>query len=135
MPTEQPLPNNFKPHIVYLILDKQTEQALELLAKQFGVEIPKLKVGLPKGHTRNAYGTYNAQTQTISVLDSEIFANPFVILHEFYHHLRCKSVTMQHKGTEKNADKFALEFIQQYQLAVAKATANAALKEFQPNQP
>jgi hypothetical protein len=129
------MPNNFKPHIVYLILDKQTEQALELLAKLFGVEVPKLKVGLPKGHTRNAYGTYNAQTQTISVLDSEIFANPFVILHEFYHHLRCKSVTMQHKGTEKNADKFALEFIQQYKLAVGKATANAALKESQPNQP
>jgi hypothetical protein len=134
MPTEPPFPHNFKPHIVYLILDKQTEQALELLARQFSVEVPKLKVGLPKGHTRNAYGTYNAQTQTISVLDSEIFANPFVILHEFYHHLRCKSVTMQHKGTEKNADKFALEFIQQYQLAVAKAAANAALKASQSNQ-
>jgi hypothetical protein len=121
MPPES-LPTNFKLQIVYLILDKQTEQAIELLAKQFRVEIPKLKVGLPKGHTKNAYGTYNAKTQTISVLDSEIFANPFVILHEFYHHLRSKNVTMQHKGTEKNADKFALDFIKEYQAAAVKVS-------------
>jgi hypothetical protein len=115
-------PANFKPAIVYLILTMQTEQALELLAKNFHVEIPKLKVGLPKGHTRNSYGTYNAANQTICVLDSEIFGNPFVILHEFYHHLRSKSVDKQHKGTEKNADKFALEFIKAYQEAAAKAS-------------
>ena len=115
-------PPNFKPAIVYLILTKQTEQALELLAKNFHVEIPKLKVGLPKGHTRNSYGTYNAANKTICVLDSEIFGNPFVILHEFYHHLRSKSVDKQHKGTEKNADKFALEFIKAYQEAATKAS-------------
>ncbi len=118
----EPTSPNFKPAIVYLILTKQTEQALELLAKNYRVEIPKLKVGLPKGHTRNSYGTYNAGSQTICVLDSEIFGNPFVILHEFYHHLRSKSVDKQHKGTEKNADKFALEFIKAYQEAAAKAS-------------
>ena len=121
MPTEQPTQTNFKPAIVYLILNKQTEQALELLSKNYGVEVPKLKVGLPKGHTRNAYGTYAAKNQTICVLDSEVFGNPFVILHEFYHHLRSKSVDKQHKGTEKNADKFAVEFIREYQAAAAKA--------------
>jgi Zn-dependent peptidase ImmA (M78 family) len=121
MPPEQPSPSNFKPAIVYLILNKQTEQALELLSKNFGVEVPKLKVGLPKGHTRNAYGTYNAQNQTICVLDSDIFSNPFVILHEFYHHLRTKGVDKLHRGTEKNADKFAVEFIREYQAAAAKA--------------
>jgi hypothetical protein len=123
MSQKQPAQPNFKPAIVYLILSKQTEQALELLAKNFNVEVPKLKVGLPKGHTRNAYGTYNAQTQTICVLDSDVFSNPFVILHEFYHHLRTKSVDKQHRGTEKNADKFAVEFIREYQAAAAKAAA------------
>lgn len=117
---------NFKPAIVYLILNKQTEQALELLAKNYGVDVPKLKVGLPKGHTRNAYGTYNAKNQTICVLNSDIFSNPFVILHEFYHHLRSKSVDRQHKGTEKNADKFAVEFIREYQAAAKTAMSNSS---------
>ncbi len=113
---------NFKPQIVYMILNKQTEQALEALAKQYHVEVPKLKVGLPKGHTRNAYGTYSGKNQTICVLDSEIFGNPFVILHEFYHHLRSKGVDRQHLGTEKNANKFAIEFLREYQVAAARAT-------------
>ena len=121
MPADSASPPNFKPIVVYLILTKQTEKALELLAKTYKVESPKLKVGLPKGHTRNSYGTYEAKTQTICVLDSEIFSNPFVILHEFYHHLRTKNVDKKHKGTEKNADKFALEFIKEYQTAATKA--------------
>lgn len=123
MPIESTFPVNFKPTVVYLILTKQTEQALEILAKNYRVDVPKLKVGLPKGHTRNSYGTYSAANQTICVLDSEIFGNPFVILHEFYHHLRSKSVNKQHKGTEKNADKFALDFIKAYQEAAAKISA------------
>jgi hypothetical protein len=106
---------NFKPTIVWLILNKQTEKALELLAKNYNVNTPKLKVGLPKGHHKTAYGVYTNKNETISVLDSEIFGNPFVILHEFYHHLRSKSVDKTHKGTEKNADKFALEYIREYQ--------------------
>ena len=120
MTSESPFPPNFKPTIVYLILTKQTEDALELLAKAYRVEVPKLKVGLPKGHTRNAYGTYCVGNKTISVLDSEIFANPFVILHEFYHHLRSKNVSLQHKGTEKNANKFALDYIKAYQEATPR---------------
>ncbi len=123
MPPEQSAQDNFKPSIVYLILNKQTEEALKMLSLNYGVAVPKLKVGLPKGHNRTAYGTYNAQKQTICVLDSEIFSNPFVILHEFYHHLRSKSVDKQHKGTEKNADKFAVEFIREYQALAAKAAS------------
>jgi len=122
MPKEAAPQSNFKIVIVHLILNKQTEEALELLAKNYNVEIPNLKVGLPKGHTRNAYGTYSTKNQTICVLDSDVFGNPFVILHEFYHHLRSKSVDMQHRGTEKNADKFAIEFIKEYQ-AASKAAA------------
>ena len=107
--------SKFKPTIVLLILNKQTEEALELLAKNYGLETPKLKIGLPKGHRNNIYGCYTAKDATISLLNSDMFGNPFVILHEFYHHLRSKSVNKQHKGTERNADKFAIEFIREYE--------------------
>ncbi len=108
---------NLKPSIVQLILNKKTEEAIELLAQTYRVDTPKLKVGLPKGHTKNAYGTYSPKNQTISVRDSDVFGNPFVILHEFYHHLRCRSVDRLHRGTEKNANRFALDYLQEYETA------------------
>lgn len=109
---------NFKTTVVLLILNKQTEQALHLLAKNYEVEIPNLKIGLPKGHTTRVYGTYSAKNQTICLLNSDMLGNPFVVLHEFYHHLRSKAVDKQHRGTEKNADKFAIEYIKEYQETV-----------------
>jgi Zn-dependent peptidase ImmA (M78 family) len=112
--------DNLKPLIVWLILIGKPEEALELLAKKYQVNVPDLKVGLPKGHKITAYGCYTSKNQTISVLNSDVLINPFVILHEFYHHLRSKSVDRMHKGTEKNADKFAKEFIMQYQFAASK---------------
>ena len=111
--------DNFKPYVVWLILDGKTEDALETLAKHYEVTVPKLKVGLPKGHTK-AFGCYTNKTQTIAVLNSDIFLNPFVILHEFYHHLRSKSVDKMHKGTEGNADKFAIDFLKEYQSYVIR---------------
>jgi len=117
------LQDNFKTAIVALIIDKQTEKALELLAKHYAVETPKLKVGLPKGHRNNVYGTYTAKSATISVLNSDILGNPFVILHEFYHHLRSKAVDKMHRGTEKNADKYATEFIREYQAIAMGSTS------------
>jgi hypothetical protein len=107
----------FKPTIVLLIINGRTEEALTLLANEYHVKIPNLKVGLPKKHKAVAYGCYTAKTETISVLNSDMLVNPFVILHEFYHHLRSKGVDKMHRGTEKNADKFALEFIEAYKLA------------------
>lgn len=104
-----------KTQIVRLILNKDSEQALATLANHYSVTVPNLKVGLPKGHRKRAFGCYNPKNQTISVLDSDTLANPFVILHEFYHHLRTKSVDRQHRGTEKNADRFAAEFLRQFQ--------------------
>jgi hypothetical protein len=109
----QALQANFKPLIVWLILNGQAEKALDLLAKNYKVSTPKLKVGLPKGRRAKAFGCYTSKDATISVLNSEVMANPYVILHEFYHHLRT-SVDKKHKGTEKNADKFAMEFINGY---------------------
>ncbi len=106
-----------KPLVVWLILNKRTEEALNLLSEEYKVNIPGLKVGLPKGRKRNVLGCYQSKSETISVFNSEVFGNPFVILHEFYHHLRSKSVDKQHKGTEQNADKFALDFLREYQEA------------------
>jgi hypothetical protein len=105
--------DEFKSSIVLLILNGKSEEALSLLAKQYNVRTPNLKVGLPKGHTTTAYGCYTSKTETISVLNSDLLNNPFIILHEFYHHLRSKNVDKIHKGTEKNANKFALDFITQ----------------------
>ncbi len=113
--------DNFKPLVVWLILNGKPEEALELLAKNYKVKVPDLKVGLPKGHKITAYGCYTSKNQTISVLNSDVLVNPFVIIHEFYHHLRSKSVDRMHKGTEKNADKFAIDFLTQYQIAASKA--------------
>jgi len=97
--------------VVWLIANGDTEKALQMLAEHYEVSVPKLKVGLPKGRKRNSLGCYSPQKKTISVLDSDMLKNPFVILHEFYHHLRTSSVDLRHKGTEKNADAFARDFI------------------------
>jgi hypothetical protein len=110
--------DNFKLYVVWLILNGKTEDALELLAKNYKVKVPKLKVGLPKGHKIKAAGCYTNKNETISVLNSDIIVNPFVILHEFYHHLRSKAVDKMHRGTEKNANKFAIEFIEAYKSAL-----------------
>ena len=107
----------FKPFIVWLILNGKPEEALALLSEHYGVNVPKLKIGLPKGHKRHIYGCYSTRNVTISVLDSDTLGNPFVILHEFYHHLRTHSVDKKHKGTEKNANKFATDFLQAYETA------------------
>ncbi|MCW4025106.1 MAG: hypothetical protein NWF01_08745 [Candidatus Bathyarchaeota archaeon] len=109
--------DSFKPQIVWLILNGKIEDALELLAKNYKVEVPKLKVGLPKGHKAKALGCYTAKTQTIALQSSDYMTNPFVVLHEFYHHLRSSGVDRMHRGTEKGADNFALEFIVAYQIA------------------
>jgi hypothetical protein len=109
--------NPLKPTVVLLILNGQTEEALTLLSKNYKIKTPTLKVGLPKGRKTTAYGCYSPKTETIRVLNSEMLSNPFVILHEFYHHLRSQGVDKIHRGTEKNADKFALEFIEAYKLA------------------
>ena len=104
----------FKSLVVWLILNGRPEEALEILAKNYNVSVPVLEVGLPKGHKIRVYGCYRSKNQTISVLNSDVLSNPFVIIHEFYHHLRTKSVDRIHKGTERNADKFAINFMEAY---------------------
>jgi len=106
--------DRFKQLVVWLIVDGKPEEALALMAKNYQVNVPQLKVGLPKGHKMKALGCYTSKSETISVLNSEVIRNPHIILHEFYHHLRSKAVDKIHRGTEKNADKFANEYIEAY---------------------
>jgi hypothetical protein len=117
------LEQRFKATIVWLILNGKTEKALHLLAEKYSVKAPNLEVGLPKRHKKRSLGCYNGKNKTISVLDSEVLKNPFVILHEFYHHLRT-NVEAKHRGTEKYADEFAEGFVQAYRSAIAEGTRN-----------
>ncbi len=100
--------------VVWLILNGEAERALGLLSEHFKVRVPSIKVGLPKGRKSTALGCYSSRDRTISVLNSDALKDPFVIVQEFYHHLRT-SADARHKGTEKYADEFAKEFIQAYQ--------------------
>ena len=121
--TSKPTKSSFKGLIVWLVLNGKVEKALELLAERYSVSVPKIKVGLPKGHRKKVFGCYIAKKETIFVLNSDVLREPFVILHEFYHHLRT-TLEKKHKGTEKHADEFAKGFIQTYKSAVAEALGN-----------
>ena len=102
----------FRAKIVYLILSKDTKEALELLSNHYGIVVPKLKVGMPKRYSKNP-ACYVHKNTTIYVSHREILWNPHVILHEFYHHLR--SITNAQGGIEKYANNFAKNYLQAYQ--------------------
>ena len=102
----------FKVYVVHTILSKETEKAVELVCKRNRVTAPSLRIGgVPKGH-KKALGVYSVASNSIAFRDQDQFFNPFVVLHELYHCIRSKSGA--HKGTEKNAGKFALSFIDTY---------------------
>jgi predicted metallopeptidase len=102
----------FKVYIVHLILSKETEKAVELVCKKNRVSSPSLRIGgVPKGH-KKALGVYSVASNSVAFRDQDQFFNPFVVLHELYHCVRSKSGA--HRGTEKNADKFAISFIESY---------------------
>ena len=101
----------FKARIVHLILSKNPEEALERLSEYYNVDVPKVKIGMPKGHVKSR-GCYVAGKKTIYFSHRDALYNPYVVLHEFYHHLRTRD--RKHKGTEKRADAFAKGFIETY---------------------
>ncbi|MEM2118681.1 MAG: hypothetical protein QW840_00970 [Candidatus Bathyarchaeia archaeon] len=109
---------NFKALIVWLIANGKTEKALEILSKRYHVESPRLHVGLPKKHKKKTLGCYTSNNKTINVLNSDVLKEPFVILHEFYHHLRI-GLDNKHRGTEKHANEFAAQFIKAYKASTA----------------
>jgi hypothetical protein len=101
----------FHGRIVSLILDGQAEVALKLLSNYYGINEPTLKVGTVKRH-RRVVACYVERERRIYLSKGEYLTSPFVILHEFYHHLRASEVR---KGqVEKRADLFASSFIRDF---------------------
>ena len=103
---------SFKARVAQLILAKKVEEALDVLSQHYKVAVPRLRVGMPKRSGGKA-GCYVLATKTIHVASEERLYDPFVILHEFYHHLRTQGG--KHRGTEKHANKFTQEYITAYQ--------------------
>ena len=108
--------------IVHMILARQTEEALRILSDFYRIKPPEIAVGTVKGKRRTAYAVYVPREQKIYAMNSDIFYNPFVILHEFYHHIRSRSGS--HRGTERHANMFAKGFIDSYTAVVSNASAS-----------
>ena len=106
-----------------MILAKETEEALQLLSKHYHVESPEIVVGTVKGKRRTAYAVYIPKERKIYAMNSDTFYNPFVILHEFYHHIRSQGGP--HRGTERHANLFAKTFIDAYNGAAKKIKREA----------
>jgi len=107
-----------KAKIVALILDKKTETALEILSKLYKVDTPEIVVGTIKKKRRSVYAVYVVQEKKIYALNSDIFYNPFIVLHEYYHHIRSKLGT--HRGSEKYANMYAQDFVDSYMRVINK---------------
>lgn len=105
-------------YVVALIFDSKPEEAIKVLSKWYKVAEPKLGIGVVEGKTKGIAAVYSQRRKEILAARREFLYNPFVMVHEFYHHLR--SVSGKHRGTEKQADKFALEFIAAYQRTAMK---------------
>jgi hypothetical protein len=112
--------------IVHMIIGKRTEEALQILSNFYHLDPPEIRVGTVKGKRRTAYAVYVSKEQTIYAMNSDILYNPFVILHEFYHHLRSRSGT--HRGTERHADSYARGFIDSYRALAEKAAGTSSKK-------
>jgi hypothetical protein len=105
-----------KAKIVHMILNKKTEEALQNLSEFYNVTVPKIVVGTIKGKRRTVYAVYVQKETKIHVINSDIFYNPFIILHEFYHHIRTRAGV--HRGSEKHANMYAQSFIDSYKRLV-----------------
>lgn len=112
---------HFKAAIVGMILTKDTELAVDVLSRKHHVRAPSLEIGHTKGK-KIALAVYSVAANSIAFADQEYFFNPFVVLHEMYHCIRSRSG--HHRGTEKNADRFALDFIQNYARVNARSSVD-----------
>jgi len=111
-----------KAKIVYLILNKKTEEALQNLSNFYNVIPPEITVGTIKGKRRTVYAVYVQRESKIYCINSDIFYNPFIVLHEFYHHIRTKGGV--HRGSEKYANLYAKSFIDSYNNIVKNVQNN-----------
>ena len=104
--------DRMKASVVALILDSDTEEAIRVLSNWYRVSVPRLGIGVVEGKTKGIAAIYSQNRKEILAARREFMYDPFVMIHEFYHHLR--SVSGRHRGTEKQADRFALDFIDAY---------------------
>ncbi len=107
-----PLDDLTKTKIVLMIINKKTEDALQNLSKFYNVSPPEIAVGTVKGKRKTVYAVYVQKESKIYTANSDVFYNPFIVLHEFYHHIRTKGG--MHRGSEKNANRYAKSFIDAY---------------------
>jgi hypothetical protein len=116
-----------KAKIVYMILNRKTEEALQNLSKFYNVTPPKIVVGTIKGKRRTVYAVYVQKERRIYVINSDIFYNPFIVLHEFYHHIRTRAGV--HRGSEKYANMYAQSFVDSYKRLIAQIRDKKKLEE------
>ncbi len=90
-----------------------------MLSEFFRVERPRLRIGVVRGRNKGVQAVYVSTRKEILAARREFFYDPFTMLHEFYHHLRYFGGG--HRGTEKYADRFAIEFIRAYQSVALRA--------------
>ena len=105
-----------KAKIVHMILNRKTEEALQNLSEFYNVTVPRIVVGTIKGKRRTVYAVYVQKESRIHVINSDIFYNPFIVLHEFYHHIRTRAGV--HRGSEKHANMYAQSFVDSYKRLV-----------------
>ena len=106
-------PNDLtKARIVYMILNRDTEKALQELSEFYHVDTPKIVVGTVKGKRRTVYAVYVQREKRIYAINSDVLYNPFIVLHEFYHHIRTKAGV--HRGSEKHANMYAKSFLESF---------------------
>lgn len=113
---EENLDIAFKAKIVQMILNKETKVALQSLGEFYKVKPPQVVVGTIKGKRKTVFAVYVQRESKIYCISSDIYYNPFIILHEFYHHLRTHGGV--HRGSEKHANKYAKGFIDSYKLVI-----------------
>ena len=108
---------DFRAQVVGVIVSGRPEAALQLLSKHYEVDEPNLRVGTVKRH-RKVLACYVEREKRIYLSKSDLVTDPFVILHEFYHHLRASGV--KRGQVEKRADEFALGFIRSFNLSARR---------------
>src|ERR671918_104557 len=101
-----------KAKVVNMILNKKTEEALKNLSQFYKIIPPEITVGTIKGKRKTVYAVYVQRESKIYCINSDVFYNPFIVLHEFYHHIHTKGGI--HKGSEKYANTYAKSFIDSY---------------------
>lgn len=109
-----------KAKVVNMILNKKTEDALKILSQLYKVIPPGITVGTIKGKRKTVYAVYVQRESKIYCINSDVFYNPFIILHEFYHHIRTKGGI--HRGSEKHANTYAKSFIKSYKKIIDQIT-------------